>query len=273
MKSALIQMVSSDNVSENLHTARKLVACAADHGAELIILPEYFSGMGLLSQDKLTWSEPLGEGAIQNQLSAWAQTHRIWLLGGSLPTNTPIETSKIRNTSTLWSPDGELVTSYDKIHLFKFESNQEQYDEAETVERGSSICIATIYDRSGTPWKIGLSICYDLRFPELYRALSLQGADIIAVPSAFTYTTGQAHWEVLIRARAIENQCWLLAAAQGGKHANGRHTWGHSMAVDPWGNIHAQATEPGEQVIYADLSREVLEQTRRQLPALKHRFL
>lgn len=273
MKSALIQMVSSDSISENLHTAQKLVKCAADSGAELIVLPEYFSGMGLFSQDKLTWSEPLGKGAVQSQLSAWAQEHHIWLLGGSLPTNTPAATFKIRNTSTLWGPDGRLVTSYDKIHLFKFASNREQYDEAETVDPGSSVCIATIYDRCGTPWEIGLSICYDLRFPELYRALSFQGADIIAVPSAFTYTTGQSHWEVLLRARAIENQCWLLAAAQGGKHANGRLTWGHSMAVDPWGNIQAQATEPGTQVVYADLNREILEQTRRQLPALEHRVL
>lgn len=272
MKSAVIQMVSSDNISENLLAAQQLVERAAQNGAELIVLPEYFSAMGLHSHDKLAWCERLGAGPIQDALSTWAKTHQIWLLGGSLPTQAAAP-QKIRNTSTLWGPDGSLVTHYDKVHLFRFTSTDEHYDESESVEPGAAVSVATVHDRTGAAWKIGLSICYDLRFPELYRALGQHGVDILAVPSAFTHTTGQAHWEVLLRARAIENQCWLLAAAQGGTHANGRHTWGHSMVIDPWGNIHAQTTAPGPQVVYGRLERSFLEQTRRQLPALEHRVL
>lgn len=272
MKAAVVQMVSSPDVADNLVTARQLVMQAADAGAELVVLPEYFCGMGLRDTDKLAWCETLGNGPIQQALSDWAATQGIWLAAGTLPlqASTP---DQVRNASLLFGPQGQLAAHYDKIHLFRFSTPHEHYDESTVIEAGSTPVVANITDRSGQSWKLGLSVCYDLRFPELYRQHAALGADILLAPSAFTHTTGQAHWEVLLRARAIENQCWMLAAAQGGRHVNGRLTWGHSMVIDPWGGIVAECHEAGPGTALAVLDLTVLRQVRSRLPALEHRVL
>lgn len=272
MKVAVLQMVSSENVAANLACAEQLVAQAAAQGAELLVLPEYFCGMGFKDTDKLAWAEPLGDGPIQAAMSLWAQTHGVWLVGGTVPIQT-IDPDRVHNTCMLFAPDGQRVAHYDKIHLFKFAADVERYDEAAVITPGHQPVIAEISDRSGRMWKLGLSVCYDLRFPELYRALVDQGAQVLLCPAAFTHTTGQAHWALLLRARAVENQCWMLASAQGGQHANGRQTWGHSMVVDPWGQILAEQADAGCGITYAVLDPDFLEQVRSRLPALEHRCL
>ncbi len=270
MKVAAIQMVSSPSVEANLRTAREWVLRAAEQGAELVALPEYFCGMGLRDTDKLAYAEAKGEGPIQAALSAWAAEAGVWLVGGTLPLIAPTA-GRIFNTELLFSPDGDCVASYEKVHLFRFARGEERYDESRVVQPGTQPVTATVHDRSGQAWTLGLSVCYDLRFPELYRALA--GADLLLVPSAFTHTTGQAHWEVLLRARAIENQGYVLAPAQGGIHDNGRQTWGHSMLVDPWGQVVAQRTTEGAGMVLGSLDRAFLRQVRQQLPALEHRVL
>jgi nitrilase len=180
------------------------------------------------------------------------------------------DAAHVRNTSLAFSPQGECVARYDKIHLFKFDNGREQYDESRVIEAGNQPQSFVLPSRDGHAWKVGLTVCYDLRFPELYRALA---ADLLLVPSAFTYVTGQAHWELLLRARAVENLAYVCAPAQGGKHENGRRTWGHSMVVDPWGTVLAQREEEGAGVVLAELSAERTAQVRRQLPALAHRVL
>lgn len=270
MKVAAIQMVSSPSVERNLRTARELVLQAAEQGAELVALPEYFCGMGLQDTDKLACAEAHGEGPIQAALSAWAREAGVWLVGGTLPLAAELP-GHVYNATLLLNPQGTCVARYEKIHLFRFHSGAEHYDESRVVQPGTLPVTATVQDRSGQHWTLGLSVCYDLRFPELYRALA--GADLLLVPSAFTHTTGQAHWEVLLRARAIENQGYVLAPAQGGIHDNGRHTWGHSMLVDPWGQVLAQRTAEGAGVVTGVLDRAFLRQVRQQLPALEHRVL
>lgn len=272
MKVAVLQMVSSASVQENLACAQKLIAQAANAGAELLVLPEYFCGMGLKDTDKLHWAEPFGNGPIQDAMASWAQTHRVWLVGGTVPiqTNNP---SMVHNTSMLFAPDGCRVTHYDKIHLFRFATESECYDESVVIAPGHQPMVAKMVDRSGHAWTLGLSVCYDLRFPELYRALVREGAYVLLCPAAFTHTTGEAHWELLLRARAVENQCWMLASAQGGQHANGRQTWGHSMVVDPWGQVLAEQQAAGCGISYAVLEPEFLQQVRSRLPALEHRCL
>lgn len=272
MKVAVLQMVSTPNVAENLACAEQLVAQAAEQGAELLVLPEYFCGMGFKDTDKLAWAEAFSHGPIQNAMARWAQTHGVWLVGGTVPLQTENQ-SMVHNTSMLFGPDGQLVAHYDKIHLFRFATPHERYDESLVIAPGSQPVVAEVIDRSGHVWKLGLSICYDLRFPELYRVLLEQGAHVLLCPAAFTYTTGQAHWEVLLRARAVENQCWMLAAAQGGQHVNGRQTWGHSMVVDPWGQVLAEQLAPGCGISYAVLEPDLLQQVRSRLPALEHRCL
>ena len=237
-----------------------------------VVLPEYFCGMGLHDRDKLAWAEPLGQGPIQDALAQWARTYGLWIVAGTLPTQAS-DPERVRNTLLLFNPQGACVAHYDKIHLFRFATAQEHYDESVRIEAGQQPVVAEMVDRQGQAWKLGLSVCYDLRFPELYRALVDQGAQILLAPSAFTYTTGQAHWELLLRARAVENQCWMLGAAQGGRHENGRQTWGHSMIVDPWGQVLAQQTEDGEGIRYAVLEAPFLKQVRQRLPALEHRCL
>jgi predicted amidohydrolase len=265
MKIAAVQMVSSTDVAANLDAARTLIAAAAAQGASLVVLPEYFCVMGRRDTDKVELAEADGEGPIQRTLAEAARAHRVWLVGGTLPLvgRAP---SRVANASLVFSPRGERVARYDKIHLFRYENEAgERYDEARTLEAGTT---PVAFDADG--WRVGLSVCYDLRFPELYRQLTQPPCDLLCVPSAFTHPTGSAHWHVLLRARAIENQCYVVAAAQGGRHENGRRTYGHTLIVDPWGEVVAERDE-GEGIVVADLSRARIDSVRGQLPALEHR--
>lgn len=261
---AAIQMVSTPAVEQNCVTAHRLVAAAAQAGARLVLLPEYWPIMGRQDTDKIAVAESSSGGAIQDCMAEMAREHGIWLIGGTVPMQAT-EVGKIRNATLVYDPAGNQVVRYDKIHLFSFTQGDEAFDEARTIARGADV---TTFD---APFgKVGLSVCYDLRFPELYRAMG--DCNLIVVPSAFTWTTGQAHWEVLLRARAIENQCYVLAAAQGGRHDNGRRTWGHSMLIDPWGEIKSILPE-GEGIVAGDISPIVMQGIRSRLPALRHRTL
>ena len=268
MKVAAIQMVSGTALQANLDSAARLLAQAAGQGAELAVLPEYFCVMGLRDTDKLRIQETAGAGVIQQFLSHWARALGIWIVGGTLPMAT-VDPGRARNCSLAYAPSGQCVARYDKIHLFRFAQGLEDYDETRVLEPGAQPVRFELASRDGFVYTVGMSICYDLRFPELYRALK---ADLLLVPSAFTATTGRAHWEVLLRARAIENQAFVLAAAQGGTHENGRRTWGHSMLVDPWGEILASQAD-GEGLVMGDMSELKLQEVRGRLPALNHRVL
>jgi len=263
-KVAVVQMVSTPRVEENLAAAAKLVARAAKQGAKLIALPEYFCILGMRDTDKVAAREKDGAGPIQEFLSGTAKRHGVWLVGGSVPLECA-DSRKVRNSCLVYDPDGRRVARYDKIHLFGLELGAERFDEARTIEAGTQPCAID------SPFgRIALSVCYDVRFPELYRALAPM--DIILVPSAFTASTGRAHWETLLRARAIENLAWVLAPAQGGKHPNGRQTHGHSMVVDPWGKVIAErAAGPG--VVMADIDPVFQAKMRSSLPAIAHRRL
>ncbi|WKB50931.1 carbon-nitrogen hydrolase family protein [Eleftheria terrae] len=277
MKIAAVQMVTSCSLPDNLATARELIARAAAEGAELVALPENFAFMGRDDRDKLPLAEPLGQGPAQAMLSAAAREHGVWLIGGSIAIATE-DPQRVGNTTLVYDPRGERVARYDKIHLFRYqepasgEGRGRLYDEAVVLKAGDRPVAFEATDNGGSPWRVGLSICYDLRFPELYRQLTRPACDLLVVPSAFTWTTGRAHWELLLRARAVENQCYVMAPAQGGIHENGRRTWGHSLIVDPWGEVVAVQAE-GAGLATASLSRERLLQVRAQLPALAHRQL
>ena len=266
MKIAALQMLSTPDVAENLAAARALVAEAAAGGAELAVLPEYFCIMGRSDRDKLGVAETVGEGPIQRMLAEAAKEHSLWLVGGTLPLAIAGRTDRVSNTNLVFSPAGEQVARYDKMHLFRYDNGREQYDEGRTLEAGN----APVAFTAGA-LRVGLSVCYDLRFPELYRALMQPPCDLLSVPAAFTFPTGQAHWELLLRARAVENQCYVVAAAQGGTHANGRRTFGHSLIVDPWGEVVAMRSEEGAGVVMAEISAERIASVRSQLPALEHR--
>jgi predicted amidohydrolase len=268
MKVAALQMVSGVSVDANLAAARALLAEAADGGAELAVLPEYFCLMGQQDADKLAVRERFGDGPIQSFLRDMARDLRIAIVGGTLPFEAGDDVH-VRNTSLAFSGGGELLARYDKIHLFKFDNGRERYDEARVIESGSEPVAFTLTSRAGREWRIGMSVCYDLRFPELYRGLR---ADVLLVPSAFTFVTGQAHWETLLRARAIENLAYVIAPAQGGIHENGRRTWGHSLVIDPWGTVLGMREE-GAGVVFAQLDAARLAHVRSQLPALEHRVL
>jgi predicted amidohydrolase len=261
---AAVQMVSTPRVDENLRTAATLIAEAVAGGAALVALPEYFPIMGISDADKVRVREFDGHGPIQDFLAASAREHAIWLIGGSLPLLAE-QPEKVLNSCLAYNPQGQRVARYDKIHLFGFRQGDECYDESATIEAGRQVVgFATPFGR------VGLSICYDLRFPELYRALGV--TDLLVIPAAFTETTGRAHWEILLRARAIENQCYVLAVAQAGRHENGRETHGNSMLIDPWGVIIArQAKGPG--VIIGELDPNRLAEVRANLPALRHRVM
>ncbi len=273
MKIAAVQMLSTPRVADNLTRAAALIAGAAATGAELVALPEYFCLMGERDTDKLAHAEAPGDGPIQAMLAASARANSVWLVGGTLPLRVDGRTERAHNASLVFAPDGTLAARYDKIHLFRFDDGERRYDEAATLDAGSKPVALTLHDRSGGAWRVGLSICYDLRFPELYRALAEPPCDLLLVPSAFTYPTGQAHWELLLRARAVENQCFVLAPAQGGRHENGRRTWGHTMAVGPWGEVLAVREADGEGMVLAELDAGRIAQVRAQLPALSHRVL
>ncbi|MCA3250173.1 MAG: carbon-nitrogen hydrolase family protein [Pseudomonadota bacterium] len=294
MKIAAVQMVSGPSLQPNLQAAAALVSEAAAAGARLVALPEYFCLLGRRDTDKLEVAEAPGRGPIQQALAGWAREHGIWIIGGTLPIAAtaggaaaasgtaaaasddaaraaasagPAPAARALNRSVVVAPDGRFVAHYDKLHLFAFDNGRESYDEGRTLRAGER----PVAVQCG-PLRVGLSICYDLRFPELYRALMQPPCDLLVVPAAFTHTTGQAHWEILLRARAVENQCYVLAAAQGGTHGNGRRTWGRSMIVDPWGEVLAVRDE-GEGVVVADVEPARIEAVRRQLPALAHRRL
>jgi nitrilase len=261
---AAIQMVSGPRVADNLQVAGRLIEDAVAQGAQLLALPEYFPIIGATDADRVRAREDFGGGPIQEWLAATAQRHGIWIFAGSLPL---VATSpdKMRNSTLVFNPEGVCVERYDKVHLFGFRKGEESYDEAAFIEPGSQLVSVD------TPFgSVALSICYDLRFPELYRALGT--VDLILVPAAFTDTTGRAHWEILLRARAIENQCYLLAVGQGGKHENGRMTHGNSMIVDPWGEILDRKMK-GPGVVIADLDHARIAEIRESLPALAHRIL
>ena len=282
MHIAAIQMVSTPDVATNLATAARLLQQAADQGAELAALPEYFCLMGHSDRDKLAHAEAPGHGPLQTFLREQALRHDLWLVGGTLPLQSqpddhpdhpgqPASASPQRayNSTLVYNPYGEQVARYDKMHLFRFANGREVYDESAALLHGAAPVAFNLPSRDGHTWRIGLSICYDLRFPELYRTLA---ADLLLVPSAFTHTTGQAHWEILLRARAIENLAYLAVPAQGGQHNNGRRTWGQTLIASPWGEILAQH-HTGEGVVLAECDWHTLQQRRKQLPALQHRTL
>lgn len=264
-----VQMVSGVSLDANLRTAGELIQQAADGGAELVALPEYFCLMGHQETDKFAAREVDGDGPVQSFLAAHAQRHRIWLVGGTTPL-VATQPERVRNSVLVYGPDGARVARYDKIHLFNFTKNDESYDEARTIEPGRQVTSFAFTARNGTTLTVGLSVCYDLRFPELYRALPQP--DLILVPAAFTATTGRAHWTTLLKARAIENLCYVLAPAQGGRHENGRATYGHSALIDPWGTVLAQREE-GPGVVIGDITPQMIDEVRANLPALSHRVL
>lgn len=261
---AALQMVSGPRVADNLVVAGRLVEDAVAQGAQLVVLPEYFPVIGAVDADRVRAREAFGQGPIQDWLAQTAQRHGIWVFAGSIPLTASVP-DKMRNSSLVFNPQGECVDRYDKIHLFGFRKGDESYDEAAFIEAGDTpVAVTTPFGR------VALSICYDLRFPELYR--SLGAVDLILMPAAFTETTGRAHWEILLRARAIENQCYLLAVGQGGRHESGRLTHGNSMIVDPWGEILDRKLK-GPGVVIADLDHQRIAEVRESLPALAHRKL
>ncbi len=259
---AAIQMVSGPDVDRNLADADRLLGEAAAAGARLAVLPEYFPLITSDETAKVRIREQEGEGPLQDFLRDAARRHGVWLIGGSCPMEAG-SPDKVKNSTLVFDDTGRRVARYDKVHLFGFRKGEECYDESATIEAGSDV--VTFDAPCGT---VGLSICYDLRFPELFRAMG--GVDLIVLPAAFTWTTGQAHWEVLLRARAIENQCYVLASAQGGRHPSGRRTWGDSMIIDPWGEVLARLPE-GPGVVVADLDPARIADVRASLPALRHR--
>ena len=261
---AAIQTVSGPDVEANLAAVEGLIARAAADGARLVALPEYFPLMSTDEMAKVRARESEGSGPIQDFLSAAARRHRVWLVGGTLPLVAEVD-NKVRNSTLVFDDRGERRARYDKIHLFGFQRGAERYDESVTIEPGQTV--STFDSPVG---RTGLSVCYDLRFPELFRAMGV--VNLIILPAAFTYTTGRAHWEVLLRARAIENQCYVMAPAQGGEHPGGRVTWGHTMIVDPWGEV-MNVLETGPGVVTADVDFERLASLRDSLPALRHRRL
>jgi nitrilase len=261
-----IQMVSGPSVAENLAAAAELLARAAAGGAQLAILPENFALMGRGESDKVQVREAEGEGPIQAFLAEQAARHRLWLVGGTIPLRTAADDNRVRAACLLFDDRGRQVARYDKVHLFDVQvvGSAERYAESATIEPGDRYVVAD------TPFgRLGLAVCYDLRFPEQFRALVEQGMEILALPAAFTAATGKAHWETLLRARAIENQCYVIASAQGGKHANGRETYGDSLIIDPWGEILDRLPE-GPGVVLAEFDRERLANIRQQFPVLQH---
>ena len=263
-KVAAIQMASGPLVSGNLKEAERLIAKAAEQGAKLVVLPEFFAIMGMSEEDKLKVKEQEGEGPIQNFLSQTARRHKIWLVGGSIPLAASVP-HKVKNSCLVFDDKGAQVARYDKIHLFSLALGNESYDEAMTIEPGSKVVVVD------SPFgRIGLAICYDLRFPELFRAM--KDVDIIVLPSAFTETTGKMHWEVLVRARAIENLAYVIASAQGGYHVNGRETHGNSMIIGPWGRV-LDRLPRGSGVVIAEVNPSYQASLRTGLPALEHRML
>jgi len=267
-KAAVVQMVSSANVEENFKVAEQFFRQAKDQEISLLVLPENFALMGLNEHDKLAQAEAYADGEMQRQLSLFAKKYGVWVIAGTLPLKARAE-NKVRAASLVFDERGQCVARYDKIHLFDVRVSQnEAHQESGTVEPGNDCVVVD------TPvGKIGLTVCYDLRFPELFRQLVLKGAELFTVPSAFTAVTGAAHWETLLRARAIENLCYVLASNQGGHHQNDRHTYGHSMIIEPWGKIIAQQETEGAGMVTAAIDLQRLQQLRSQFPCNDHHVL
>jgi len=266
-KAAAIQMCSGTDVTVNLREAGKLMAKAAVRGAELIVLPENFALMASNDAERVAAGEVDGSGQIQDFLADKAQTLRVWIVGGSVPV--VAGNSKVFARCPIYNSFGRRIAYYDKIHMFDVQvGGGESYHESASTQAGGKPVVVS------TPLgKLGLAVCYDLRFPELFRALLAQGATLFAVPSAFTYTTGQRHWALLTRARAVENLSFLIAAAQGGRHANGRDTWGHTVIVDPWGEVLSERRGPDPGIVIATLDESQQTRLRTRFPALSHRRL
>jgi nitrilase len=267
-KIAAVQMATGPNVSANLLETERLLAEAVDTGAGLVVLPENFAFMGKRDEDQLTLREADGEGPLQDFLAQMARKYGIWLIGGTIPLNAS-DASKVRSACLLFDDRGERVARYDKMHLFDVHlvDADERYVESATIEPGDAVVVV-----DSPCGRLGLAVCYDLRFPELFRAMLDQDMEVLALPSSFTAITGKAHWDVLVRARAVENLAYVIAAAQGGYHINGRETHGHSMIVDPWGTILAQVPR-GNGTVSCVLDREYQATVRRTFPTIRHRRL
>lgn len=280
IRTAAVQMISSTNPGANIETMKRLVRQAAEQGADWVLLPEYWPLMGRKDTDKLAFAEPLVGGnfsetrsarfsetrsaRFQTTLSETAVECGVVLFGGTIPLESP-DAGKVMNTMLVYDRDGTQIGLYHKMHLFGFSGLGERYAEADTISAGGDVPKLTA---DGVPLAAG--VCYDLRFPEFFRAQ--QPFDVLLLPAAFTYTTGKAHWELLLRARAVENQCYVIASAQGGEHESGRRTFGHSMIIDPWGEI-LDVLPEGEGIVISDLDAARLQSVRTRLPALKHRLL
>ena len=259
-------MASGPNVTANLEEAEKLIQIAVQQGAELVVLPENFAIMGMTETDKVGIAQKMGSGQLQDYLAEQSRKHEIWLVGGTIPLESD-SPDKVSAACLLYNDKGEMVTRYDKIHLFDvtIEDSNESYNESETIAPGNKIVV------TDTPFgRLGLAVCYDLRFPELFRAMADEGMEICAIPSAFTNQTGKAHWESLLRARAIENLCFVIAADQGGYHVNGRETFGDSMIIDQWGTI-TNRLPNGTGVVVSNINLSRLENTRKAFPVLTHK--
>ena len=264
LTAATIQMVSTTRPADNIAAMQRLVAEAAAQGAQWVLLPEYWPIMGKADTDKVAHAEPFGSGVLQQALSDTARQHRITLFGGTIPLQSD-SADKVLNTLLVYDPEGVCRARYDKMHLFGYSGLGEHYAEADTIQPGGEV---PHFQANG--WGIAQGVCYDLRFPEFFRAQS--PFEVLMLPAAFTYHTGKAHWELLLRARAVENQCYVIASGQGGTHESGRRTYGHSMIIDPWGDILAVLPE-GEGVLVAELNPTRLASVRSRLPALQHRLL
>lgn len=280
IRAAAVQMISSTDPDTNIDTMKRLVRQAAEQGADWVLLPEYWPLMGCKDTDKLAFAEPLvgsnfgethcarfGEtryARFQTTLSETAAKCGVVLFGGTIPLQSP-DAGKVMNTMLVYDRDGRQIGLYHKMHLFGFSGLGERYAEADTISAGGDVPKLAA---DGVPLAAG--VCYDLRFPEFFRAQ--QPFDVLLLPAAFTYTTGKAHWELLLRTRAVENQCYVIASAQGGEHESGRRTFGHSMIIDPWGEI-LDVLPEGEGIVIADLDAARLQSVRTRLPALQHRLL
>jgi len=267
-KVAAIQMASGPNVKANLAEAEKLIKIAVQQKAELVVLPENFAIMGTAETDKIKVAEKYGSGLLQDYLKEQAVKNNIWLVGGTIPIISP-DSGKVYAACLLINPQGEVVARYNKIHLFDvtIEASNESYTESETIMAGDEIVVVD------TPFgRLGLAVCYDLRFPELFRAMVELGMEICVLPSAFTSLTGKVHWESLLRARAIENLSFMIAADQGGYHVGNRETHGDSMIVDPWGLV-LNRLPHGTGVVVSEIDTTRLEHTRKMFPALEHQRL
>ncbi len=265
MKVACIQMCSGLDSKANLNNAEQWLAEAARQGVELAVLPETFALMGVSEQEKVASAESQESSRLLAFLSKQAAMHQLAIIGGSILLRA--DNGKVRNACATYGADGSLLTIYDKIHLFDGDVGEDAYRESSIVQPGNTPCSFQLNDYS-----VGLSICYDLRFPELFRHYSLHGCNVLCVVAAFTDITGRAHWQSLLKARAIENQAYVLASAQWGEHPDGRKTWGHSMIIDPWGNTLAELPD-GDGLVCAELSVEKIRTVRHLLPALQHRVL